>query len=185
MTTTYSNRNTRRRSAAKASRKSRSRIINDGIVENEFIPFRVLDAEEAGATKFSEYSTRFELEQLQTKARIKTVVFGDHFKESVDAKILNCILPKDVEDYDPEDLIDGCFEAMLVFNTANDKTFTNIKDVRPLQPVHQTLLQNLKQQEYIEQQKQEVIVSDVEDEMLSEIYPSYLSEVASTTESKS
>lgn len=150
----FSNRRRPARSTASTG-KSRSRIQNNGIVEGMFVPFKVINAEDGGKSKYSDYSTHFELEHLATKAKIKTVVFGDVLPNSVDSKILDCILPPEVQDYDPEDLIGGSFEALLTFNTQGVKTYINIQDVRPLQPQHQKLLQ----------QQPATEISEIEDEL--------------------
>lgn len=150
----FSNRRRPARST-ESTGKSRSRNQNNGIVEGIFVPFKVVNAEDGGESKYSDYSTHFELEHLVTKAKIKTVVFGDVLPNSVDAKIVDCILPPNVQDYDPEDLIGGSFEAILKFNTQEVKTFINIQDVRPLQPQHQKLLQ----------QQPAAEISEIEDEL--------------------
>lgn len=165
MTTTNFNNRRGAQSSLAPAKKSRSRIQNNGIVAGSFIPFKVINAEDGGESKFSDYSTHFELEHLATKAKIKTVVFGDVLPNSVDSKILDCILSPDVQAYDPEDLIGGYFEAILSFNTQGNKTYINITDVQPLQPQSKQLLKQQKQKEQLAQKQTSANISAVEEEM--------------------
>ena len=164
MTTTNSTSRRRATNLPTPVTKSRVRSRNNGIEEGIFIPFKVNNAEDGGKTKFSDYSTYLELEHIVSGAKIKTLVFGDILPNSIESKILDCIL-QEGGGYELEDLVGGGFAALLEFKTKNDKTYINIKDVKPLDNQHQKLLQEALEEEQLASQQAGEMISEVEDEM--------------------
>lgn len=144
----------------------RKRHQNKGmIVEDTLLPLRILSCEEGNPTHLGTGTLHFSFQHLDSKEKFSSTVFENNAPTYMDIKIVDAVLPPEVEEYSLEDLVNKGLFAKLKFKTKNDKTYINIVQVAPLNEKYKNQLADLLQGEEEEQQDLVQAVKNIENQM--------------------
>lgn len=113
------------------------------IVEDTLLPLRILSCEEGNPTHLGTGTLHFSFQHLDSKEKFNSTVFENNAPTYMDSRIIDAVLPPDVEEYLLEDLVNKGLFAKLKFRTKNDKTYINIVQVAPLNDEYQNQLEDL------------------------------------------
>lgn len=112
----------------KTRRRSAKRLIRAG----EFMPVIIKDYSDGIPTSNGKEMSSYVLEHLISGENITATVFENEAPNYIDEKILDAVLPEDLEEFNVEDLVNCGFFVKVKFNEKNGRTFTNIVDAEPL-----------------------------------------------------
>ena len=160
MTTSFGSR--RRKSVqeeAQSQKKTRRRANKRLIKEGEFMPVIIKGYSAGIPTSNDKKMTSYEFEHIESRETFSATVFEDEAPDYINDKILDAVLPEDLDEFDSEDLVGRGLYVKVKFNTKNDRTFTNIVDAEPLDEEDQARVDEMA---VAEEQKMKRLAKDIQ-----------------------
>lgn len=121
----------------------RRRAVQRLIKEGEFMPVTIKDYKGRIPTSNGKTMSSYVLEHLKSGETITATLFENEAPNYIDEKIFDAVLPKNLNEFDAEDLKGRGFNVKVQFNEKNGRTFTNIVDAEPLNPQEQALVDEM------------------------------------------
>lgn len=147
------------------SNTMRKRNQNTGmIVENTNLPLRILECKQGQTTQRGTKTLYFTFQHLISKEEFQSTVFENSVPDYIDTKIVDAVLPPDIEEYELVDLINKGLFAQVKFRRKNETIFINVVKVASLDKQYRGILANLIAEEEEERKNQEKEIEEIEDE---------------------
>ncbi len=142
--TTYRNRRARQEQTNQeetgAGKKTRRRASDRLVREGVFMPVIIKDYSDGISTSNGKEMSSYVLEHLVSGEPITATVFENEAPNYIDERILDAVLPEELNEFDAEDLVGCGFNVVVKYNEKYGRTFTNIVDAKPLDDEQQELL---------------------------------------------
>lgn len=155
---------TRPSSATPSGKRNRNQL-KGMIHEDTLLPVRILDCQEGQTTQYGTGTLRFSFQHLVSEEEFNSTVFENSAPYYIDQKILDAVLPPELEEYELEDLVDRGLFVQVKFRTKNDNTYINVVKVDELDEKHQKVLQKRLAEEAQERDAFAADMQEIEGEM--------------------
>jgi hypothetical protein len=156
----------RKRTTELESKAKRKRNNSQGmIIEGVNLPLRITGCQEGKTTQYGNQTLRYNFQHLESKEEFTSIILETNLFNSIANQIINAALPKEMDEYLPEDLVGCGVFAKIKINTKDGKTFFNVVEAKPLNKKYSEMLVEVLAEEALEQQEE----GDDEEDNNSEI----------------